>query len=176
MQTKASDHAGLPGRSIAAGPVGRRASGRAAADERNLAFGCVAGIAAAVVGAALWAGITYVTEYQIGWMAVGVGLLVGVAVRHFGKGTDTIFGIMGGALALAGCLAGNLLTICLVLAREEAVSLPEMFLRLDPGLVVRVMSATFGPIDLLFYGLAIYEGYRFSLRPAAEAAPAATTA
>lgn len=176
MQARANDHAGLRGAPVAAGQAVPRALGRRATDEQNLVFGCMAGIAAAAVGAALWAAVTYFTEYQIGWMAVGVGLLVGFAVRQFGKGTDTIFGILGGALALAGCLAGNLLTICLVLAREEAVSLFEVFSRLDPGVVLRVMTATFGPIDLLFYGLAVYEGYKFSFRPVAEEKPAAATA
>jgi hypothetical protein len=27
-----------------------------------------------------------------------------------------------------------------------------------------LMKATFSPIDLLFYGIAVYEGYRFSFR------------
>ncbi|HEX7014155.1 MAG TPA: hypothetical protein VF191_01505, partial [Cyclobacteriaceae bacterium] len=31
------------------------------------------------------------------------------------------------------------------------------------------MMSTFSPIDLLFYGLAAYEGYRFSFRQISEA-------
>ncbi len=176
MQAKTHEHAGLPGMPVAVNPSGRGALQSGTGDRQSLALGCAAGAVAAVVGAALWATISYLTEYQIGWMAVGVGVLVGFAVRQFGKGTGTSFGILGGALALAGCLAGNLLTVCLVLSREKAMSLLEVFSRLDPGLVVNIMSATFNPMDLLFYGLAVYTGYRFSSRPATEAEPAGTTA
>jgi len=44
-----------------------------ARDNQNLSLGVGGGIAAAVVGAIIWAIITVVTGYQIGWMAVGVG-------------------------------------------------------------------------------------------------------
>jgi len=63
---------------------------------------------AAGIGAALWALITVATNYQIGFMALGVGFLVGHSVRAFGKGVDTGFGVLGAVLALAGCLAGKI--------------------------------------------------------------------
>jgi hypothetical protein len=37
-----------------------------------------------------------------------------------------------------------------------------MLTHLNPTIAYALMQATFSPIDLLFYGLAIYEGYRFS--------------
>ncbi len=176
MQAKANEQAGLPGMPVAVSPSAHGAVNNGTADRQSLAKGCAAGVVAAAIGAARWAAISYLTEYQIGWMAIGVGFLVGIAVRQFGNGTGAAFGILGGALALAGCLAGNLLTVCLVLAREKAMSLLDVFARLDLGLVVNIMSATFNPMDLLVYGLAVYAGYRFSLRPAAGAEPAPTTA
>ncbi len=170
MQDGAKEQAGTGGVQVAAGraaalaPAGGRKAGQ------SLALGFVAGVAAAAVGAALWAAISYTTEYQIGWMAVGVGFLVGIAVRRLGKGTDAMFGIVGGALALAGCLAGNLFTICLVLAREKAMSLLDVVSRLNFGIVAELMQATFSPMDLLFYGIAIYEAYRFAVVRDEEAA------
>src|SRR5882672_10328355 len=71
----------------------------------NLPMGFMAGLIAAAVGAGLWALVTILTGYQIGWMAVGVGFLVGWAVRAGGKGTHTVFGMMGAMLALGGCAA-----------------------------------------------------------------------
>ncbi len=176
MQAKTNEQAGLAGMPVAMNPSATGALKSGTVEKRSLALGCAAGVVAAAIGAALWAMISYMTEYQIGWMAIGVGFLVGIAVRQFGKGTDTSFGILGGALALAGCLAGNLLTICLVLSREKAMSLLDVISRLDADLVVTLMGATFNPMDLLFYGLAIYAGYRYSFRPAAEVEPAGTAA
>ena len=126
-------------------------------------MGLLAGVLAAAVGAALWAGVTVLTGYQIGWMAIGVGALVGVALRTAGKGTTTMFGILGAALALGGCLVGNFLTGAVVLSRHGDISLAVFFTRLTPDLAVRLMTAMFSPMDLLFYGLAIWQGYKISV-------------
>jgi hypothetical protein len=126
-------------------------------------MGFVAGLVAAAAGAGLWAAVTIVTGFQIGWMAVGVGFLVGWAVRGAGKGTHASFGVMGALLALGGCAAGNLVTVCVIAARHLGVPLVAVFTRLTPHAVTSLMTATFKPIDVLFYGIAIYEGYRFSI-------------
>jgi hypothetical protein len=47
--------------------------------EQNLVAGGLAGLVAAVTGAAIWAGITVATDYQIGWMAVGASWLVSLS-------------------------------------------------------------------------------------------------
>ena len=136
--------------------------------EQNLAMGVVAGLVASLVGAAIWAGVTIATGYQIGWMAVGVGFLVGFAVRIGGKGLDPIFGIAGAALALLGCGVGNLLAVCGILAQEEGAQLMNVLSSLDLEFAQQLMVATFSPIDLLFYGLAVYEGYRLAFRQVSQ--------
>jgi hypothetical protein len=132
--------------------------------EQNLGLGTLAGVGAAAAGAAAWALVTVLSHYQIGWMAVGVGFLVGLAVRTLGKGVDRVFGIVGGALALAGCLAGNLLAACGLVAQQEGLSYLGILGQLDTQSIQELMVATFTPMDLLFYGIAVYEGYKLSLR------------
>ncbi len=132
-------------------------------DDQNLPMGLMAGLAAAAVGAGAWTLVTVVTGYQIGWMAVGIGFLVGWAVRLAGKGMTTKFGVLGAALALGGCLVGNLLTGCVVTSRHVGMSMTSVVAGLTPAVVVEMMAAMFSPMDLLFYALAIYEGYRFSI-------------
>jgi hypothetical protein len=133
-------------------------------DNQNLLFGVVGGIVAAAVGAAVWAVITALTNFQIGWMAVGVGFLVGYAVRACGKGIDKSFGFAGAALSLLGCLAGNLLTVCIVISKHQHIPFLQILSRLNTEIVVDLMKATFNPTDVLFYGIAVYEGYKFSFR------------
>ncbi len=133
-------------------------------DNQNLLSGSLAGVAAAVLGAGLWGVITAVTKYQIGWMAVGVGFLVGMAVRTFGKGIDKSFGIAGAAISVLGCMAGNLLAICIMISQQQQVPFSQILSGLTPEVATRLMKATFNPMDLLFYGLAVYAGYRFSFR------------
>jgi len=126
-------------------------------------MGFMAGLVAAAVGAGLWALITIITGFQIGWMAVGVGFLVGWAVRVAGKGTHMAFGVLGAALALGGCALGNLLAVVVMAACDFEVPLQAVFTRLTPDVVWSLMETTFKPIHVLFYGIALYEGYRFSI-------------
>jgi hypothetical protein len=130
----------------------------------HLLLGGLAGFGAAALGAVLWAIITVGTHYQIGGMAVGVGWLVGVTVRDFGKGTTPVFGVLGAGLTLLGCLAGNVFAICLVASRQDTYILVNPLAFLHPVLVVALLQTTFSPIDLLFYGLAVYEGFTLSFR------------
>jgi len=129
---------------------------------QNLHLGIIGGLVAAVIGASIWAAVTVITDFQIGWMAVGIGFLVGFAVRVTGKGISKSFGYVGAILALASCLAGNLFSICVIISKQEAIPFFYLLTRLNPQIIAELMKSTFSPIDLLFYGIAVYEGYRFS--------------
>ncbi len=132
--------------------------------EQNLPLGVAAGITAAVVMGLLWAAITVVTGYQIGYMAVAVGFGVGYAVRYAGRGLDPVFGIAGAVLALLGCLLGNFFSLVGFAAKSQDVNFLEVLALIDYGMVPEIMLEAFSPMDLLFYGIAIYEGYKFSFR------------
>ncbi len=136
--------------------------------EQNLPMGIMAAVAACLIGAILWAAITVATEYQIGFMAIAVGFLVGYAVRFLGKGLDQIYGIIGGFFALLGCLLGNLFSIVGFAANELEIGYLEALGAIDFAVIPEVMAETFSPIDLLFYAIAIYEGYKFAFRPITE--------
>lgn len=132
-------------------------------NNQSIVKGLIGGLIAAIIGAAIWAGITVITEYQIGWMAIGVGFLVGQAVRIMGKGYDISFGIIGAILALFGCILGNLLAVCIVIANYGGVSIFSIFSFLDFEVITALLADTFQSMDLLFYGLAVLEGYQFSI-------------
>lgn len=130
-------------------------------DQPNLLMGLIGGVIAMLVGAIIWGAVTYFTDYQIGWMAIGVGFLVGIAIKFFGRGKTAIFGISGALLALIGCLLGNLMFYSGILAREEGVSFLRVFffLLLSPAAAIEVFSVAFSFMDILFYALAAYAGF-----------------
>ncbi len=127
-------------------------------------YAVVGGLAAALVAAVLWAAITVATKHQIGYMAIGVGLLVGFAVRFFGAGVQKYFGGIGAFFALFGCLLGNILTQVGLAAHDQSIGYFEVLSSLNLDSIASIFAETFSPIDLLFYGLAIYEGFRFGFR------------
>ena len=118
------------------------------------------GLAAAFAGAVIWALVTVTTKHQIGWMAVGVGLLVGLAVR-LAKGGKA-FAILGGFLALFGCVLGNLLSCVAFAATQEHISIFAALANVDYSKAALVMWDDFLSGSFLFYAIAVYEGYRFS--------------
>jgi hypothetical protein len=132
----------------------------------------LAGAAASAVSAAVWAGITALTEYQIGFMAIGVGVLVGFAVRFAGRGIDAAFRALAAFLALVGCAAGNLLAACVFFAAAHEVGVERVLEVLDFDLAAHLMRAMFSPMDLLFYAIAVYEAWRLSVLVPAGHAPA----
>ncbi len=124
---------------------------------QNLPLGIVGGLVGAAIGAAAWAAITMVTDYQIGWMAIAIGFLTGLGMRTLGKGREPIFGIFGAALALAGVVVGNLIVIHLIVQRDY----PGV--QLLPNEYIEVLTSSLEPVDFLFYGLALFAGFRASI-------------
>ena len=129
--------------------------------ESNLIMGLIGGALAVLVSAVIWGAVTYFTEYQIGWMAIGVGYLVGIAVKFFGKGKTMIFWISSAGLALLGCALGNLLFYSGVIAREESAAFLEVFFffLFSPAAAVELFTLAFDFMDILFYALAAYVGF-----------------
>ena len=130
--------------------------------KQNIPLAILGGFISCLVGASLWAGITVYSGYQIGWMAVGVGFLVGVSVRYFGKGVSLKFGFIGGGFALLACLLGNLFSIIGFISVEEGLNFFQTMLAINYAVIPEIMISTFNPIDLLFYGFALYGGYQYS--------------
>lgn len=130
-------------------------------DQPNLLLGLLGGGFAMLVGAIVWGAITYFTEYQIGWLAIGVGFLVGIAIKFFGRGKSMLFGISGAILALIGCLLGNLIFYSGIIAREEGASFLNVFffLLVNPAAIIEVFTIAFDFMDLIFYALAAYAGF-----------------
>ncbi len=128
----------------------------------------VAGAIAAMLGALLMALLTVATGQQMGWLAVAIGLVVGYAVRLFGKGVTPLFGIIGATLAMLGCLAGNLLSACIYAARREGQPVTDRLAALTPEKAIEVMVHSFTFMDLIFYGVAIYVAYQYSFKRVTE--------
>lgn len=137
--------------------------------EQNLTLAIVAGLGAGIIGAILWGMITVATNYQIGYLAIAIGAGVGFSMRFLGKGIDQIFGIIGAAIAVLSCVLGNFFSIIGFYANAEGLEYIETFLLFDYAYFLPVMSETFSFMDIVFYGIAGYEGYKFSFRTFTEA-------
>jgi hypothetical protein len=68
--------------------------------------GIFAGIIAGIAGALVWAIVAYFTGFEIGWLAWGVGALVGAAVAWGSEGTQTT-GVVAVIITVIAIIAGK---------------------------------------------------------------------
>lgn len=137
--------------------------------EQNLLVGAMAGLLTAVVAAVAWAAVTVAAGYPIGWLAVGIGLATGFAVRTVGKGIDPVFGVAGAIMSLLGCVLGNVFTIAWYLSIDTGTPVIDVLSQMDVPIVIDLVLDSFQVADILFYALAVYFGYRYSFRELTQA-------
>lgn len=131
----------------------------------------VGGLLAALVGAAIWAAVTVTTQYQIGFMAIGVGIFAGLGVRYLGGGSGSTYGVLGAVFALIGCALGNILSAIAFIAANDGAPFMEALGQFDWSRSIDLLTATSSPMDFVFYAIAVYEGFKFG--PVAEDVPVA---
>lgn len=131
---------------------------------RGLAYG----LGGALVGAAAWAGLTALTNVKIGFAAIGIGLLVGFATQR-SRSTDPRLPLAAAGLALLGCVLGDVFFMAHDQARlgragGDDVStwlVLRIFLE-NPDVLRTAFVDYFRVFDVLFYGLAAYEAFKFA--------------
>lgn len=115
----------------------------------------IGGVLAAVVGAGIWALVGCLTHKEIGWIAWGIGFLVGVGVRYAaylgGEDESDWQGLFAGAMAIAAVIFGKFaLYVSLAGWGDQALHAPSF-------------AEIFTPFDLLWFGLAAVTAYKIGV-------------
>jgi hypothetical protein len=131
---------------------------------QSFIYALIGGLLITASTAVGWAFATAMTGYQGVYLALGVGVLVGIAVRFFGAGIKPIFGILAALLALAGSLLGYYLSQNGFLEELQLAGIVGIPDYLDQELMLNTMRDSFVPLDLVFYGLAAVLAYLIAIR------------
>jgi len=124
----------------------------------------IGGLLLTLIGAVLWASISMMTGYQIGYMAIGIGFIVGFGVRYFGAGVDPKFGILAAVFSVVSCLMGNVLSQIAFWADSQGMTYLQALGIFDYAFLPDLIVETFSPIDILFYGIAVGAAYKYAFR------------
>lgn len=122
-----------------------------------------AGLVAAVVGGVIWGLIVKLSDYEVGFVAWGIGFIAGTAVVLASRGArGPRLQVVAVVSALLGVLLGKYLSYAFVV-QEEAKSFGES-IGLFSGDMVSFfrddLDVVFGLFDLLWVGLAVFTAWR----------------
>jgi hypothetical protein len=119
--------------------------------------GVLAGLGALIVGAAAYGALIGFSGYEIGYAAVGVGILVGLAMMAV-KPTSPVLPPLAAFFSLVGAVLGQFAGETVYLTQRSG---------LDYGAATGEMLQTFPeqlqaqPISILFWVIAAYAGFSF---------------
>ena len=128
-----------------------------------------AGLVAAVVGGVVWGLIVKWTDYEVGFVAWGIGFLVGLAVVTAARTRGLVLQVVAVLCVLLGILIGKYLSFVWVLQNaaadefRDAVDIP-VFSMDTFDLFRDNLDTVFGWIDLLWVGFAVVSAWR-ALQP-----------
>jgi hypothetical protein len=132
---------------------------------QRIPIAILAGFGGAVLGAAAWLGLSSLFGLQVGWMAIVVGVLVGVTMRYFGHGIDLPISIAALFMVALGIVAGDLASGCAAAARaSKDLGFLDQVARLTPEKVVAIMKGSFDVIDVVFDVTGLVAGVLLSRR------------
>ena len=75
----------------------------------------IAGLLAALLGAGIWTAVVAMTGFEVGWVAWGLGALVGFAMSRFTAQRSAQLGVYAAVLAVLGLAIGKVATVRVML-------------------------------------------------------------
>ena len=83
----------------------------------------VGGLIGAAIGGAIWVAVGYFTQYEVGWIAWGIGAIVGLGVRVGGQETDGLApGALAVLIAILAIVASKYLVVSMLVDQEIPVA------------------------------------------------------
>ena len=133
-----------------------------------------AGLVAALVGGIVWGLIVKVSDYEVGFVAWGIGFIAGTAVVLATRGAKgTQFQVIAVVSALLGILLGKYLGYAFDIKEQaDAAGVSIGLLSGDMFSFFREdLENVFGLFDVLWVGFAVFTAWRIPQIDAPEPAP-----
>ncbi|MEV5848913.1 hypothetical protein AB0M32_43800 [Streptomyces sp. NPDC051985] len=123
----------------------------------NIALGLGAALVAAVAAAALYGVVIGLTKHEIGWAAVGVGFVIGLAAGKLG-GRNPALAITAAVLALGSVYLGQLVGEAMIGADQLDVAFSEVFFQ-HFGVVQDAWKEEADPLTFVFFAIAAWAAF-----------------
>jgi hypothetical protein len=130
----------------------------------NFPLAAAAGLGGALLGAALWAAFTVTTGIKLGAIAIAVGALIGFAIRAVPHAQTWHYRVLGAICGVIGWLFGTMASDLAGVARLQHVDLLTVIIATPPSTVINLVIRLFTAMDIVFFGITVYEAAKFSVR------------
>lgn len=142
--------------------------------------GIIGGIIGAAIGGAIWAGVAIVFDYEIGFLAILVGALAGLGVNiGSGKVGGLPYQMIAVVLSVLGIMIGKFVTVYHFVQLNVVQEFgQEAWNEFGYSILsgdyfadfMDILPETLEPLDLLFFGLAIFTAFGIPKRQEAQPA------
>ncbi|MET7572046.1 hypothetical protein ABZT04_26610 [Streptomyces sp. NPDC005492] len=123
----------------------------------NIGLGLVTAVVAALVAAGVYGVVIGVTKHEIGWAAVGVGFVIGLAAGKLG-GRNPVLPVVSAVLALGSVYLGQLIGEAMIGAKDLGVSFSEVFFD-HFDVVQEAWKAEADPLTFVFFAIAAFAAF-----------------
>jgi mannose/fructose/N-acetylgalactosamine-specific phosphotransferase system component IID len=132
----------------------------AARGARSFLLGCVLSMLGALIGAVVWFVVAWLTGYESGWIAWGLGALTGLGMLLGSQRDNELSGITAAFISIVGILAAKWLIFAQVLLPIIRAA-EEMAPGQLPSTTKLFFQTMFDVIDGLFVLFAFFTAYWF---------------
>ncbi|MFI7359856.1 hypothetical protein ACIBTP_38730 [Streptomyces avidinii] len=124
----------------------------------NIGLAAAGALVTALAAGAAYGGIMSAIEFQIGYLAAGVGILVALVATRLG-GRNPILPVLSAVLTLVGVYVGYVLDIAIAISKDWPISVPEL-LTSELALTHQTYLDNFDPISVLFFAIGAYAAFQ----------------
>ncbi|WP_037862364.1 hypothetical protein [Streptomyces sp. NRRL S-237] len=124
----------------------------------NVVLAILGAAATALAAGAAYGGIMSAIDFQIGYLAAGVGFLVALVATRLG-GRNPLLPALSAVLTLAGVYAGYVLDTAIGVSEQESIPVSEL-LTTELVDLNQFYIDSINPISILFYAIGAYAAFQ----------------
>lgn len=132
----------------------------------NVLGGIIGATVGAIIGIAVWTLFAVLTERNIGYIAIAIGLAVGFFAKKMSKQPHHIVTIYACIVSVVAIILGNVVTVVYFVAKLAGMDFFEVISLLDYVEVVKSIISEMNFVDLSFMAIAVATAYNITKKPA----------
>ena len=133
--------------------------------EQNFAAAVIVGAVATILAAAAYGIIVATWAFSYGFVAAGVGIVIGLSMQFLGRGISMKFAVVATVYAIIGCVLGNLFRVIIELAQANATSPIDVLRNNSLSVLAEWSVSDVSFVDLVYWFVAVFCAVFLAKRP-----------